>query len=80
MARRGRPPLPDSGAIRAYLRFVELYLDGRGITQAEDQMVNAGCCTMVGSRQGVRKRRIKGEFIAFLATAMLADLSYKLKR
>ena len=77
MAKRGRPVLPDSDAIRAYLRFVELYADGGGITEAEDQMVNAGCCTMVGSRQGVRKRRIKGEYLAFLATAMLADLSYK---
>ena len=31
----------------------------------------------LGCRQAVRKRRIKGEFIAFCATAILADLSYK---
>ena len=78
MARRGRPPLPDSDAIRAYLRFVELYADDRGITDAEDEMLKRGdVCQSLTSRQAVRKRRVKGEFIAFCATAMLADFSYK---
>ena len=75
MARRGRPPLPDAKAINAYLRFVDLYAGGRGITAAEDEMV--GTDHGLGCRQAVRKRRVKGEFIAFCATAMLADLSYK---
>ena len=78
MARRGRPPLPDSEAIRAYLRFVELYADGEGITDAEKLMLQkGGICESVTSPQAVRKRRIKGEFIAFCATLLLADLSYK---
>ena len=81
MARRGRPPLPDSDAIRAYLRFVELYADGRGITDAEDEMLQPGeVCKRLTSRQAVRKRRVKGEFMAFCATAMLADFSYKTDR
>ena len=75
MARRGRPPLPDSDAIRAYLRFVELYAGGRSITDAEDAILATE--PMLGSRQAIRKRRAKGEFIAFCATAMLAHLSYK---
>ena len=81
MARRGRPPLPDSDAIRAYVRFVELYADGRGITDAEDEMLQPGeVCKRLTSRQAVRKRRLKGEFIALCATAMLADFSYKTDR
>ena len=78
MARRGRPPLPDSVAIRAYLRFVELYAGGRDITDAEDAILATE--SMLGSRQAIRKRRIKGEFLAFCATAMLAHLSYKTDR
>ena len=65
MARRGRPPLPDPVAIRAYLRFVALHADGRGITAAEDAMV--GTDHGLGCRQAVRKRRTKGEALAFLA-------------
>ena len=37
-------------------------------------------CKHLTSRQAVRKRRVKGEFIAFCATVMLADFSYKTDR
>ena len=76
MGRRGRPPLPDACAIRTFIRFVELVEDGAGIGEAERQIIEDGGRPAIGSPQGVRKRRTKGEFIAFCATVMLADLSY----
>ena len=77
MARRGRPPLPDAVPIRTYLRFVELYADGASVTDAERRIIEEGGRPAIGSPQAVRKRRTKGEFFAFCAAAMLADLSYK---
>ena len=52
-------------------------------------MLEDGWRPSVGTRQAVRKRRIKGEAIfnspefalaGFVATAILADLSYKIDR
>ena len=89
MARRGRPRRPPLADVSTYLRFEELQADGFGITEAEDQMLEDGWRPSAGTRQGIRKRRTKGEAIfnspaftvaGFVATAMLADLSYKLKR
>lgn len=85
MARRGRPRRPPLADVSAYLRFEELRADGNGITKAEERMLKDGARPSVGTRQAVRKRRIKGKaifnspefaFAGFIATAMLADLSY----
>ena len=89
MARRGRRRRPPLADVSAYLRFEELRADGLRITKAEDRMLEDGWRPSVGTRQAVRKRRIKGEAIfnspefalaGFVATAILADLSYKIDR
>ena len=76
MASRGRPVLPAATVNRTFCRFVELYAGGMGITAAELAMTEEGEWRPLNSRQAIRKRRVKGEFNAFLATVMLAYLSY----
>ena len=85
MAKRGRPRRGPLADVSAYLRFEELRADGYGITKAEVRMLEDGTRPSVGTRQGVRKRRIKGKailnspefaFEGFVATAKLAYLSY----
>ena len=89
MSRRGRPRRPPLADVSAHLRFEELRADGYGITKAEERMLKDGTRPSVGTRQGVRKRRIKGKaifnspefaFAGFMASALLADLSYKTDR
>ena len=43
-------------------------------------MLDEKVCRHVSTRQAVRKRRIRGDFLGFMATAMLADFSYKTDR
>ena len=81
MGRRGRPPLPDPDVIRTYIRYAKLLDAGMSITAAEKEMLKTGePCQHLTSRQGVRKRLIKGDFYAFCATAILVDFSYKTTR
>ena len=75
MGRRGRPPLPGPDVIRTYIRYVKLLDAGMSITAAEKEMLKTGePCQHLTSRQGVRKRLKKGDFYAFCATAILADI------
>ena len=78
MAKRGRPRLTDAKAARAFLRFAELLGEGEDVTAAERRMLEEHGWRELTSRQAVRKRCNKGEFLGFIATAMLAaDFSYK---
>ena len=82
MAERGRPSIKLPEAYRADRRFEELRAEGMGINNAEEKMLTEGewKADRLNCRQAVRKRRERLLYFGFMATVLLADLSYLNRR